>query len=107
MGDPCKVLVLTEWSSQQLDIQVESAAVIIDAMFGAGLSRPLSSSLVQLVKLINSSSAKVVAVDVPSGLNGNTHCTYGACIQADMTVTFFLRKPAHVLFPGRKVCGFI
>ena len=95
----------TSWSSHQLEIQVESAAVIIDAMFGAGLSRPLSSSLEQLVNLINSSSAKVVAVDVPSGLNGNTHCIHGACIQADMTVTFFLRKPAHVLFPGRKVCG--
>ena len=92
-------------SSQQLVKQVESAAVIVDAMFGAGLSRPLSSTLEQLVSIVNSSSAQVVAVDVPSGLNGNTHCIHGACIQANMTVTFFLRKPAHVLFPGRKVCG--
>ena len=80
MDDPCKVLMLTEWSSQQLDIQVESAAVIIDAMFCADLSRPLTSSLEQLVNRFISSSAKVVAVDVTSGLNGNTHCTYGACM---------------------------
>ena len=91
--------------SDNFIMSIESASVVVDAMFGAGLSRPLSSISEQLVNLVNASSAKVVAVDVPSGLNGNTHCINGPCIQAHLTVTFFLRKPAHVLFPGRQLCG--
>ena len=89
----------------ELELLVYNACVIVDAMFGAGLSRALSSLPERLVNLVNASSAQVVAVDVPSGLNGNTHQTQGACIRADLTVSFFLNKPAHVLFPGRQLCG--
>lgn len=92
-----------------LDSAVEealaSADVIVDALFGAGLSRPAEGVLVPLIDQINASSARVLAVDVPSGLNGNTHQAVGACIQATATVTFFRYKPAHFLFPGRALCG--
>jgi hydroxyethylthiazole kinase-like uncharacterized protein yjeF len=79
--------------------------VIVDALLGAGLSRPLDGVLAQVVERVNMSSARVVAVDVPSGLDGNSHATHGPCIRADVTVTFFLYKPAHFLFPGRALCG--
>ena len=89
----------------RLPSMISNAAVIVDAMFGAGLSRPLSSIPEQLVDMINGSSTPVVAVDVPSGLDGNSHAVQGVCVQATLTVTFFLKKPAHVLFPGRQLCG--
>ena len=92
-------------TSDQQAALVNNANVVIDAMFGAGLSRPLSSTAEQWVNHVNASSAAVVAVDVPSGLNGNTNLVHGPCIHADLTVTFFLKKPAHILFPGRQLCG--
>lgn len=84
---------------------IDDADIIIDALFGAGLSRPVAGMLATVVERINRSSARVVAVDVPSGLDGNTHCVDGTCVQADVTVTFFRYKPAHFLYPGRALCG--
>lgn len=84
---------------------INQADVIIDALFGAGLSRPLEGELAALVNCINDSSALVIAVDIPSGLNGNTHQVNGACIRADVTITFYRYKPAHFLYPGAALCG--
>lgn len=84
---------------------IDRSDVIIDALFGAGLKGPLQGQIAQVVERVNKSAARVLAVDVPSGLDGNTHTTYGICIKADVTVTFFLFKPAHFLFPGRALCG--
>ncbi len=82
-------------------------SVIVDALLGAGLRRPIDaqSSLGALVQAINTASATVVAVDVPSGLDGSTGLAAGAVVAADVTVTFFRKKPGHVLFPGRRLCG--
>ncbi len=84
---------------------IEQADVIIDALFGAGLTRPLQGLMAQVVDQVNNANALVLAVDVPSGLDGNAHVANGACIRADATVTFFLYKPAHFLYPGRELCG--
>ncbi|MGQ7845913.1 NAD(P)H-hydrate dehydratase [Granulosicoccus sp. 3-233] len=84
---------------------IARADVIVDALFGAGLSRPLEGVLAEVVALVNASVARVLAVDVPSGLDGNSHQVSGACIEATATVTFFLFKPAHFLYPGRALCG--
>ena len=84
---------------------IEQADVIIDALFGAGLTRPLRGLMANVVAQVNSAHARVLAVDVPSGLDGNAHVADGACIKADATVTFFLFKPAHFLYPGRELCG--
>ena len=81
------------------------ADLIIDALFGAGLSRALSGRVAELVELTNAASAPVLAVDVPSGLDGTTGLTSGPVVSASHTVTFFRRKPGHLLFPGRDLCG--
>lgn len=103
---PIQTLALDEIElSETVKRRILSADVIVDALFGAGLTRPISGIVAAVVKLVNEGPAQVVAVDVPSGLNGDTHAVNGSCVQADLTVTFFLRKPAHFLYPGRQLCG--
>lgn len=82
-----------------------NADVVIDALFGAGLTRPLSGVAAEAVAAVNNSAATVVAVDVPSGLDGDTGDSDGPVIDADATVTFFRLKPGHLLLPGRDLCG--
>jgi NAD(P)H-hydrate epimerase len=81
------------------------ADVIIDALFGAGLSRPLQGVAADMVAAINACAKPIVAVDVPSGLDGSTGTSGGPVVQATRTVTFFRLKPGHLLLPGRTLCG--
>lgn len=76
----------------------------VDALFGAGLSRPLEGEAARLASAIP--AGRVVAIDVPSGLSGDTgQPLKGEAFRAALTVTFHRRKPAHVLQPGRERCG--
>ena len=88
---------------------LDGAELAIDALFGAGLARPLEGAAKEIVATLNASPIPVVAVDVPSGLHGDLgrplDAADGACVDADLTVTFFRKKPAHVLMPGRLRCG--
>ncbi len=81
--------------------------IVIDALFGAGLSRPIDGASManDVLCRINATDTPVLAVDVPSGLDGNSGQAAGPVLQATLTVTFFRRKPGHLLMPGRALCG--
>ena len=81
------------------------AAVVVDALFGAGLDRPLDGLAAALVAAANAGPAPVLAVDVPSGLAADDGRPLGPCVAAAATATFFRRKPGHLLYPGRALCG--
>ena len=81
------------------------AELVVDALFGAGLSRPLDGVALALVQALARRRVPVVAIDVPSGVAGDTGAVLGAAPQAALTVTFHRRKPGHLLLPGRALCG--
>jgi hydroxyethylthiazole kinase-like uncharacterized protein yjeF len=94
--------VLTEEESETIDI---AADVLVDALFGTGLSRPVEGRYRRIIERVNEANARVVAVDIPSGVDGETGHVLGAAIRADITVTFQHKKMGHLLFPGRSLAG--
>lgn len=84
---------------------IDGADVVIDALFGAGLARAITGVAADVIAVLNAADVPVLAVDVPSGLDGSTGQALGAVVEATRTVTFFRRKPGHLLMPGRALCG--
>ncbi|PBB85849.1 NAD(P)H-hydrate dehydratase [Mesorhizobium sp. WSM3876] len=81
----------------------EPGSVVVDALYGAGLSKPLSGEAKRAVDIAK--GLPVVAVDLPSGVSGESGAILGAAFRADVTVTFARKKPGHLLLPGREQCG--
>ncbi len=81
------------------------ADVLVDALFGTGLSREISGMYRLVIEKINSSKKPVVAVDIPSGIDGGSGHVLGAAVSASITVTFMHKKLGHLLFPGREYSG--
>lgn len=113
LGDPAKLKgdaaeAAKRWGGATEPASVaglKGADVIVDALFGAGLDRPLEGAPRELIEAINARGVPVIAVDLPSGINGNSGAVMGAAVRATVTVTFFRRKPGHLLLPGRLHCG--
>lgn len=92
------------WHGPSAPFDAQEAAradLVIDAVFGAGLARPVAAD----VAAVLAAARKIVAVDVPSGLDGGTGMVRGYAPTAVLTITFFRRKPGHLLLPGRTLCG--
>jgi ADP-dependent NAD(P)H-hydrate dehydratase / NAD(P)H-hydrate epimerase len=81
------------------------ADVIVDALFGAGLDRPLDGAARAMIEAMNACGAPIIAVDLASGINGTTGAVMGVAVRASRSVTFFRRKIGHLLLPGRVNCG--
>ncbi len=102
-----------EWASKEWPgahqpleaLELEDGDVVLDALFGAGIARALEGPARAAVEAVLASGAPVVAVDLPSGVNGDTAKFDGPAIRATATVTFGALKPAHVLALGARLCG--
>lgn len=85
--------------------EMDKKHVIVDSIFGVGLSRNVEGDYKKLIEAINQSKAKVYAVDIPSGLNADTGKVMGVAVKADYTVCFGGLKLGTVLYPGADYCG--
>jgi hydroxyethylthiazole kinase-like uncharacterized protein yjeF len=83
---------------------LRDADIVVDALFGSGLRRPLGGAALATLEAAHRSAVPIVAVDVPSGVAGDTGGSLGA-VPCTVTVTFFRKKPGHLLAPGRALCG--
>jgi hydroxyethylthiazole kinase-like uncharacterized protein yjeF len=111
-GDPARLkgdaaIARDRWAGTTVPAAppLPEAALVIDALFGAGLDRDVTGPAAALVTAMNEGAAPVLAVDLPSGLHADTGRPLGTAVQAAATVTFFRKKPGHLLYPGRGLCG--
>ena len=104
-------LAAKSWSGPLMPAEPASLAnngdadLVIDALFGAGLDRPVEGLPRAMIEGMNAQPAPVLAVDLPSGINGTSGAVMGTAVKAVRTVTFFRKKPGHLLLPGRIHCG--
>lgn len=87
------------------EFHAEAGSIVVDALYGAGLSKPLSGDAARAVDIAAALDLPVVAVDLPSGLSGENGDSLGKAFRAEITVTFVRKKPGHLLLPGRELCG--
>ena len=84
---------------------LDGVQLIIDALFGTGLTRPIEGKAAAFIDAVNAHPAPVVAIDLPSGINADTGGVMGTALEAQRTLTFFRAKIGHFLFPGRAYSG--
>jgi len=83
----------------------ESCDLIVDCLLGTGLDREVTGQMADAVAWINGASVPVVACDIPSGVDGRTGRVLGCAVKADVTVTFAVKKPGLLFYPGRTLAG--
>ncbi len=102
---PVRIISLSDTETFE-PLMLDDNVLVIDALFGAGLTRPLEGLARQLIEAVNDRSLDCLAVDMPSGVQGDTGEIVGdIAARCVATVTFFRRKPGHLLLPGRDLAG--
>ncbi|HJO87803.1 MAG TPA: NAD(P)H-hydrate epimerase, partial [Rhodospirillales bacterium] len=97
-----------KWEGEvhSLDVSLlNETELVVDALFGAGLARDIGGVTKDIINEINSRNLECLAIDMPSGVDGDTGQVQGGAPQAQLTVTFFRKKLGHLLLPGRALCG--
>ncbi|MBR6407724.1 MAG: NAD(P)H-hydrate dehydratase [Clostridia bacterium] len=84
---------------------IMSADIIVDCIFGLGLSGAVRKPAEEVIGVINRSRARIFSIDVPSGMSSDSGMLAGACVRAHCTITFSSLKPCHVIFPARQLCS--
>ena len=97
-------LYLADWE-EKVRLELEDSDLIIDALLGTGISKPVRESYAKVIEASNSRGLPVVSVDVPSGVNGDTGEIMGTSVEADVTVTLGLPKVGLLFYPGKSVTG--
>ena len=92
-------------SGDDIEGLIDGSPLVVDALFGAGLARPVDGPAGAVLKAVAKAGLTSVAVDMPSGVHGDSGAVLGVAAPAEVTVTFFRRKPGHLLMPGRSLCG--
>lgn len=103
-----QLTVRTVGDAREIDeamVHVLDADLVVDALFGTGLTRPLDGMYAETAEMLRNLHVPVVAVDIPSGLQASSNRVEGPVIHADLTVTFAAPKPAHVFQPAAALCG--
>ncbi len=102
----CQRLRIPEFScSDRPEPDLDRYDLILDALFGIGLSREISGFCKDLIRSVNQCRAVKAAVDIPSGVCADNGAVLGCAVHADLTVTFAARKIGHLLYPGTEYCG--
>ena len=99
------VTVHEDMADDDLDELVALHDVLVDGLFGTGLSRPVGGLPARLIDAVHRVAPPVVAIDIPSGVDADSGRVLGCAIEADITVTFAWPKIGHAVFPGRELCG--
>lgn len=101
------IAVLSEADLRGVESELAKSDLVVDAIFGTGLTREVSGYFAEAIRRINGFSCPVVAVDVPSGLNSDTGEALGLAVRAQFTCTYGLAKPGIVIEPGRAMAGVV
>jgi hydroxyethylthiazole kinase-like uncharacterized protein yjeF len=105
-GDALRASEHLPCASEPLETYEPGAGdVVVDALFGAGLSRDVPDIVADLIRRVGEAAVPVLAVDLPSGVCGRRGISLGAAFKAARTITFMARKPGHLLLPGKSLCG--
>lgn len=96
---------LRDYVPEELPALISECGLIVDALFGTGLSREIAGKYADIIRLINESGKPVLACDIPSGISADTGKVLGCAVKADVTVTFNLPKTGQLLPPGTEYTG--
>ena len=99
-----EIVRIWEYSQKVKDI-ISTADYVIDAIYGIGFKGGLSDNIKIIADLVNSTHSRVLSVDIPSGVNGDTGAVGNTAFRAELTLSFSTLKPCHVLYPAMDYCG--